>query len=147
MSCKVIAVLKTFSFLSNIKCLSFMTFFVWYLASVWQGQLMTSLETSTNALYTQTYWLLGLLCSMEKITHSYKNETKKKMSPGYCPLKGDVNKINNLFLAPRLFGVKKYLYSIFHCNLIWLYIRLYFFLNKGILTKLSRGSTHNCIFL
>ena len=61
MSCKVIAVLKTFSFLSNIKCLLFMTFFVWYLASVWQGQLMTSLETSTNALYTQTYWLLGLM--------------------------------------------------------------------------------------
>ena len=58
----------------------FMTFFVWYLALVWQAQLMTSLETSTNALYTQTYWLLGLLCSMEKITHSYKNETKKNVA-------------------------------------------------------------------
>ena len=34
----------------------FMTFFVWYLASMWQGQLMTSLETTTNALYTPTYW-------------------------------------------------------------------------------------------
>ena len=64
-----------------------MTFFVWYLASVWQAQLMTSLETSTNALYTQTYWLLGLLCSMEKITHSYKNETKKKCRLGIAPLK------------------------------------------------------------
>ena len=147
MSCKVIAVLKTFSFLSNIKCLCLWLSLSGTLLSVWQGQLMTSLETSTNVLYTQTYWLLGLLCSMEKITHSYKNEKKKKMSPGYCPLKGDVNKINNLFLAPRLFGVKKYLYSIFHCNLIWLYIRLYFFLNKGILTKLSRGSTYNFIFL
>ena len=68
MSCKVIAVLKTFSFLSNIKCLSFMTFFVWYLASVWQGQLMTSLETSTNALYTQTYWLLGLMLDRKNNT-------------------------------------------------------------------------------
>ena len=29
-----------------------MTFFVWYLAAVWEGQLMTSLETSTNAIYT-----------------------------------------------------------------------------------------------
>ena len=51
-SCKVIAVLKTFSFLGNIKCLLSMTFFVWYLAAVWEGQLMTSLETSTNAIYT-----------------------------------------------------------------------------------------------
>ena len=67
-SCKVIAVLKTFSFLSNIKCLLFMTFFVWYLASVWQGQLMTRLETSTNALYTQRYWLLGLILDGEKNT-------------------------------------------------------------------------------
>ena len=72
---------------------------------------------------------------------------QKKISPGYCPLKGDVTKINNLFLAPRLFGVRKYLYSIFHCNLIWLYIRPYFFLNKGILIKLSRGSTCKFIFL
>ena len=69
------------------------------------------------------------------------------MSPGYCALKGDVTKINNLFLAPRLFGVRKYLYSIFHCNLIWLHIRLYFFLNKGILIKLSRGTTYKFIFL
>ena len=51
-SCEVIAVLKTFSFLSNIKCLLSITFFVWYLAAVWEGQLMTSLETSTNAIYT-----------------------------------------------------------------------------------------------
>ena len=51
-SCEVMAILKTFSFLSNIKCLLSMTFFVWYLAAVWEGQLMTSLETSTNAIYT-----------------------------------------------------------------------------------------------
>ena len=62
-----------------------MTFFVWYLASVWQGQLMTSLETSTNALYTPTYWLLRLRL-WKKITHSYKNKTKKNRM-GIAPLK------------------------------------------------------------
>ena len=61
--CKVIAVLKTFSF--HIKCLLFMTFFVWYLASVWQGQLMTSLETSTNALYTANV-LVTTIKALEK---------------------------------------------------------------------------------
>jgi len=62
--CKVIAVLKTISFLYNMKCLLFMTFFVCYVALVlWQDQLMTSLETSSNALYTPTYWLLRLTIS------------------------------------------------------------------------------------
>ena len=94
-SCKVIAVLKTFSFLSNIKCLLSMTFFVWYLAAVWEGQLMTSLETSTNAFHTATYCLLRLRL-WKKITHSHKNKTLKT-SPGYCPLKGDVTKIDDFF--------------------------------------------------
>ena len=69
-SCKVIAVLKTFSFLSNIKCLLSMTFFVWYLAAVWEGQLMTSLETSTNALHTPTYCLLRLRLWKKETTSS-----------------------------------------------------------------------------
>ena len=64
-SCKVIAVLKTFSFLSNIKCLLSMTFFVWYLAAVWEGQLMTSLETSTNAIYTANV-LVTTIKALEK---------------------------------------------------------------------------------
>ena len=61
--CKVIAVLKNHQFICNIKCFLFMTFFVWYVCSVRLGQLMTSLETSTNALYTPTYWLLRLTIS------------------------------------------------------------------------------------
>ena len=64
-SCEVIAVLKTFSFLSNIKCLLSMTFFVWYLAAVWEGQLMTSLETSTNAIYTANV-LVTTIKALEK---------------------------------------------------------------------------------
>ena len=64
-SCKVIAVLKTFSFLSNIKCLLSITFFVWYLAAVWEGQLMTSLETSTNAIYTANV-LVTTIKALEK---------------------------------------------------------------------------------
>ena len=57
--CKVIAVLKNHQFfLYNMKCLLFMTFFVCYVA--WQDQLMASLETSSNAVYTPTYWLLRL---------------------------------------------------------------------------------------
>ena len=67
-SCKVIAVLKTFSFLSNIKCLCLWLSLSGTLLSVWQGQLMTSLETSTNALYTQTYWLLGLMLDRKNNT-------------------------------------------------------------------------------
>ena len=64
-SCEVIAVLKTFSFLSNIKCLLSMTFFVWYLAAVWEGQLMTRLETSTNAIYTANV-LVTTIKALEK---------------------------------------------------------------------------------
>ena len=57
-----------------------MTFFVWYLALVWQGQLMTSLETSTNALYTPTYWLLRLTqvekrCFRFRFCNGYLTET------------------------------------------------------------------------
>ena len=62
---EVIAVLKTFSFLSNIKCLLSMTFFVWYLAAVCEGQLMISLETSTNAIYTANV-LVTTIKALEK---------------------------------------------------------------------------------
>ena len=69
-----------------MKCLLFMTFFVCYVALVlWQDQLMTSLETSSNALYTPPYWLLRLRL-WKKITHSYKNKTKKNRM-GIAPLK------------------------------------------------------------
>ena len=54
-----------------------MTFFVRYVAQVWRGQSMTRLETSTNVLYTPTYWLLRLRL-WKKITHSYKTKTKKR---------------------------------------------------------------------
>ena len=64
-SCEVIAVLKTFSFLNNIKCLLSMTFFVWYFAAVWEGQLMTRLETSTNAIYTANV-LVTTIKALEK---------------------------------------------------------------------------------
>ena len=45
-----------------MKRLLFMTFFVCYVALVlWQDQLITSLETLSNALYTPTYRLVDEL--------------------------------------------------------------------------------------
>ena len=60
--------------------------------------------------------------ALENITHSYKNKTKKRPL-GIVPLKETLPKLM-IFLAPSLFGVRKYLYSFLHCNLIWLYIKL-----------------------
>ena len=89
--CKVIAVLKTFYVLSSVKCLLFMTFFVWYLASVCQGQLRAkSLNLNECNLYANV--LVTTIKTLEKITHSYKLKQDKKTSSGYCPLKGDVTK-------------------------------------------------------
>ena len=97
---KVIAVPKTFSFLSNIKCLLSITFFAWYLAAVWEGQLMTSLETSTNALHSPTYWLLRLRL-WKKIIHSYKNKTKKRRL-GIAPLKETLPKLMIFLISKTL---------------------------------------------
>ena len=65
--------------------------------------------------------LVTTLKALENITHSYKNKTKKRRL-GIAPLIDYQNWW--FFLAPSLFGVRKYLYSFLHCNLIWLYIKL-----------------------
>ena len=94
--CKVIVVLKTFYFLSSVKCLLFMTFFVWYLASVCQGQLRAkSLNLNQCNLYANV--LVTTIKTLEKITHSYKLKQEKKHRLGIAPLKETLPKTNDLF--------------------------------------------------
>ena len=57
-SCKVIAVLKTFSFLSNIKCLLSMTFFVWYSLQSGRANWWQVLKPQPMQFIRPTYWLL-----------------------------------------------------------------------------------------
>ena len=51
---------------------------------MWQGQLMTGLETSTNALQTPTYWLLGLRLWKKNNTFLLKQDKKHRL--GIAPL-------------------------------------------------------------
>ena len=121
--CKVLAVLKTISFLCNINCLLF-NFFVWYLASVWQGQLMTSLQTSTNVLSTANV-LVTTIKALEKITLPYKNKTKKRRLH-VAPLKETLSKLM-IFFSSKTLALENILTVFLHCNLIWL---LLFFLKR-----------------
>ena len=111
---------------------------------MWQGQLMTSLETSTNALHTPTYCLLRLRL-WKKITHSYKNKTLKT-SPGYCPLEGDVTKIDDFFQLQDSLALEN-IFTVFCTAIQYGFISNYFFFNKVILIKMSRASTYKFIFL
>ena len=111
---------------------------------MWQGQLMTSLETSTNALHTPTYCLLRLRL-WKKITHSYKNKTLKT-SPGYCPLKGDVIKIDDFFQLQDSLALEN-IFTVFCTAIQYGFISNYFFFNKFILINMSRVSTYKFIFL
>ena len=121
-----------------------MTFFVWYLAAVWEGQLMTSLETSTNAIYTANVLVITIK-ALEKITHSYKNKTLKT-SPGYCPLKGDVTKIDDFFQLQDSLALEN-IFTVFCTAIQYGFISNYFFFNKVILIKMSLASTYKFIFL
>ena len=72
---------------------------------------MTSLQTSTNVL-SRANVLVTTIKVLEKITHSYKNKTKKRrlrIAPLY---KGDVTKINDFFQLQDS-GARKYLNSFF----------------------------------
>ena len=112
--CKVLAVLKTISFLCNIKCLLFKFFL--------SG--MTSLQTSTNVLSTAKV-LVTTIKVLEKITHSYKNKTKKRRLR-IAPLNETLPKLM-IFFSSKTLALENILTVFLHCNLIWL---LLFFLKR-----------------
>ena len=108
------------------KCFLFMTFFVRYVASVRLGQLMTSLETSTNALYTPTYRLLRLTIS-GKTNILRKTRWRKRPLDIYL-LKETLPELMISFFSSRLSNIENILVFC-TANKVWLYIKLRLRLN------------------
>ena len=92
--CKVIAVLKTIRFFDAILNFCYLNF-----CPVRRSSLAGPINDKTWNLNQCTLYanvLVTTIKALEKITHSHKTKTNKT-SPGYCPLKGGVTKINDFF--------------------------------------------------
>ena len=85
---------------------------------------MTSLQTSTNVLSTANV-LVTTIKVLEKITHSYKNKTKKRRLR-IAPLNETLPKLM-IFFSSKTLEVENILTVFLPCNLIWL---LLFFLKR-----------------
>ena len=85
---------------------------------------MTSLQTSTNVLSTANV-LVTTIKVLEKITHSYKNKTKKRRLR-IAPLNETLPKLM-IFFSSKTLALENILAVFLHCNLIWL---LLFFLKR-----------------